>query len=30
VGDEVDTDELQVLWERTVNGQRIVYAMPKL
>jgi hypothetical protein len=30
VGDEVDTDELQILWERTVNGQRVVYAMPKL
>jgi len=30
VGDEVDTEELQVLWERTVNGQRVVYAMPKL
>jgi len=30
VGDEVDTDELQVIWERVVNGQRVVYAMPKL
>jgi hypothetical protein len=30
VGEEVETDELQVLWERTVNGQRVVYAMPKL
>jgi len=30
VGEEVDTEELQVLWERTVNGQRVVYAMPKL
>jgi hypothetical protein len=29
-GDEVDTEELQVLWERVVNGQRVVYAMPKL
>jgi hypothetical protein len=30
VGDEADTEELQILWERVVNGQRVVYAMPKL
>jgi hypothetical protein len=30
ISDEVDTEELQVLWERVVNGQRVVYAMPKL